>query len=204
MLKPVPDSDPMGGMRPLLEQDDALTGYEPENYPDNCWVLHAAYRGADRVLWRDEVTSMGQSWEAWQRNPNWRVLQGRFRSPEAIAPSEGQPDRQSLARLVKVLARHSAEGLDTECYWAQAYVEDLVRPTVVAHEGALREGVAHYDICEDPHSGVSLKFPAQWWAKDQSWYVLTDWDMSATQVFGDQSLILDLLADDWLEAVRLP
>ncbi|MER6693172.1 hypothetical protein [Streptomyces minutiscleroticus] len=37
-----------------------------------------------------------------------------------------------------------------------------------------------------------------------SWFVLTDWDLSATEVFGIPPLIADLLADDGLDAVRHP
>ncbi|MEV0265438.1 hypothetical protein AB0I49_29440 [Streptomyces sp. NPDC050617] len=49
---------------------------------------------------------------------------------------------------------------------------------------------------------MGTQFPAHWWPLEGSWFVLSDWDLSATEVFGAPALIADLLADDRLDAVR--
>ncbi|MGW1072291.1 hypothetical protein [Streptomyces sp. NPDC002537] len=198
----VPDGDSLGGIRPLLEQDEAILGYEPQDgFADRCWILHTAYEGAARVRWRDVLTGVGKRLGDWQHTPSWKVFHGL--SGDFGHPSLGEIDRECLDRLVEVLARHSPDGLGTECYWAQAAIEDLSRP-VLARRGRLGEALAHHDACGPPNWVVSEQFPAHWWPRDGSWFVLTNWDLSATEVFGDEALIADLLADGGLEAVRHP
>lgn len=51
---------------------------------------------------------------------------------------------------------------------------------------------------------ADFRFPATWWASDGSWLVLTDLDLSATEVFGNRRLIAGLLADPELDTVRRP
>ncbi|MEV6675189.1 hypothetical protein [Streptomyces sp. NPDC051162] len=197
------DDDPLGGMRPLLDADDAILGYEPEGFSDRCWILHALHEGTDRVRWNDVLARSGRGLDQWTGNLSFLVFEGKISPPAFEVPLLGEPDRDSLTRLVEILARHSLGGMDTDCYWGQAAIEDLGSPTV-ARRGRLREAVELYDACQDPTSGVSTQFPAQWWPEDRSWYVLTNWDLNATEVFGSEELIAAVLADRRLEAVRHP
>lgn len=64
--------------------------------------------------------------------------------------------------------------------------------------GKLGDALAHHDAMAD------FRFPATWWASDGSWLVLTDLDLSATEVFGNRRLIAGLLADPELDTVRRP
>ncbi|MBB4790509.1 hypothetical protein [Streptomyces nodosus] len=124
--------------------------------------------------------------------------------PEDLeGPNLGEIDRDSLACLVEVLARHSPDGPRTDCYWAQAGIEDAGRP-IPARRGRLEEALAHHDACARPARTVHTRFPAHWWPVEGSWFVLTDWDLSATEVFGPPALIADLLGDAGLDAVRHP
>ncbi|MFQ6199470.1 hypothetical protein [Streptomyces sp. NPDC000405] len=200
----VPDDDSLGGIRPFLEQDEALLGYEPlEGFPDRCWVLHTITVGGERVRWDDVLAQAGKRLEDWQHTPSYKVF-GGLELPEGCeGPDLGEIDRSSLARLVEVLARHSPDGSRTECYWAQAGIEDVGCP-VPARRGRLDEALGHYDACAWPDWTVVTQFPAHWWPVVGSWFVLTDWDLSATEVFGTPALIADLLADDELDAVRHP
>lgn len=204
MLEPVSDDDSLGGMRPILDGDDAVLGYEPqEGFPDRCWVLHTVTVRGERVRWNDVLAHVGKHLEDWKYTPSFRVFQGRG-LPEAFEkPDLGEIDRGSLARLVEVLTRHSPEGPRTECYWAQAAIEDMGRP-VLARRGRLGEALAHHDACRWPDRTTGTQFPAHWWPLEGSWFVLTDRDLSATEVFGPPALIADLLADDGLDAVRHP
>ncbi|MEU7281726.1 hypothetical protein AB0A69_23565 [Streptomyces sp. NPDC045431] len=48
------------------------------------------------------------------------------------AAKRSEPDRECLARLVELLARHSPDDPDTECSWAQAAIHDAVRHPGIA------------------------------------------------------------------------
>ncbi|MCC2274917.1 hypothetical protein LKL35_05630 [Streptomyces sp. ET3-23] len=200
----VSDDDPLDGMRLLLEQDQAILGYEPqEGFADRCWVLHTISEGTTRVRWNDVLAGAGKRLEDWDHTPSWKVFRGLETAPDFDGPSLGEIDRDCLARLVEILAWHSSDGLGTECYWAQAVIEDVGCP-VPARRGRLDEALAHHDACAPPNWTISTQFPAHWWPLDRSWFVLTDWDLSGTEIFGSRALIADLLADGGLDAVRHP
>jgi hypothetical protein len=204
VLELVSDDDSLGGMRPVLDADEAVLGYEPqEGFPDRCWVLHTVTVRGERVRWDDVLAQAGKRLECWQYTPSFRVFEGLDLPEDLEGPDLGVIDRASLARLVEVLARHSPDGLRTECYWAQAAIEDIGRP-IPARCGRLDVALALHDACAWPDQTVGTQFPAHWWPIEGSWFVLTDWDLSATEVFGPPALIADLLADDGLDAVRHP
>ncbi|QHC23245.1 hypothetical protein [Streptomyces sp. GS7] len=203
-LELVPDEDSLGGMRPILEGEEAVLGYEPqEGFLDRCWVLHSVTVRGERVRWDDVLAHAGKRLEDWQHTPSFRVFEGLDLPEDLEKPELGEIDRDSLARLVGVLARHSPDGLRTECCWTQAAIEDIGRP-IPARRGRLDAALGHHDACAWPHRTTGSQFPAHWWPLEGSWFVLTDWDLSATEVFGPPALIADLLADDGLDAVRHP
>ncbi|WP_051830287.1 hypothetical protein [Streptomyces novaecaesareae] len=202
-MERVPDEDGLDGLRPLLEAPDAVLGYEPNapehGFADGCWVLHTLRVDGQRVCWSEALAGAGRQLADWPGTLSNLVFDERVRpAGEVEWPQLGAPDRDCLARLVEVLARHSADGPGTACCFASAAIEDLLEP-VEAHRGRLDEAVAHHDA--DP-SGC--RFPAHWWPSDRSWFVLTNYDLNATEVFGPPALIADLLADTELEAVRHP
>ncbi|MFE3505784.1 hypothetical protein [Kitasatospora sp. NPDC059160] len=208
-MERIPDEDPLDGLRPLLEAGEAVLGYEPDGpwpgsgqapgYADRCWVLHTLRVDGRPVRWAEALAGAGRRLADWPCTLSYLVFDDRAAlSGEVDVPLIGEPDRDCLARLVEVLARHSADGPATDCRLASAAIEDLLRP-VTAHRGRLDEVLAHYDA----RPGYA-QFPAHWWSADRSWFVLTNWDLSATEVFGPPALIADLLADPGLEAVRHP
>ncbi|MFF0431083.1 hypothetical protein ACFYU9_02475 [Streptomyces sp. NPDC004327] len=201
---PLPDDHPLGGMRPALEAEESVLGHEPAGgYEDRCWVLHTIHDGTRRLRWRTVLAGAGRHLEDWPHTPSYRVFQGIDGRDAHEGPSAGEIDRDCLVRLVAVLARHSADGRDTECHAAQAAIEDAGEP-VPARRGRLGDAPAHHDRCSGRGDGGWGQFPANWWAADGSWFVLTDWDLSATEVFGSAALVAALLADEELEAVRMP
>ncbi|AUG80998.1 hypothetical protein CFP65_6340 [Kitasatospora sp. MMS16-BH015] len=200
----LPDEDPLGGLRPLLEGSGAALGYEPqEGFADRCWVLHAVTVQSRRARWDEVVAHAGRRLADWQYTPSFRVFEG-LDLPEGLeGPELGEIDRGSLDSLIAVLARHSPDGLRTDCYWTQAWIEDVGSP-IPARRGRLDEALAHHDASTGPARTISTQFPAHWWPVAGSWFVLTNWGLSATEVFGPAALIADLLADDGLDAVRHP
>ncbi|MFZ3573226.1 hypothetical protein ACOKM5_40480 [Streptomyces sp. BH097] len=204
MVELLSDDDPLGGVRPMLDADEALLGHEPqEGFADRCWVLHTVTVGGEPVRWNDVLAHAGKHLTDWRFTPSFRVFEGLDLPADLGTPDLGEIDRRTLARLVDILARHSPDGPRTECYWAQAAIEDIGRP-VPARRGRLDEALAHHDACAGPDRATGIQFPAHWWPVEGSWFVLTDWDLSATEVFGPAPLIAELLADDGLDAVRHP
>ncbi|GAA4899925.1 hypothetical protein ACFPM3_15630 [Streptomyces coeruleoprunus] len=203
-MRILPADDPLGGLRACLEADEAVTGHEPSGFPDHCWLLHAAHDAhGTRVRWSELLAPYGRTPADWGHNLSYRILSELPDRPTGFTwPEMGTPDRETLRHLVDVLARHSPQGAATPCFWVQAWIEDVGEP-VTARLGRLDEALAHHDLCEDP-GHAPYHFPAQWWPDGRAWYVLTDWDLSATEVFGSPELIAELLGHPWLEAVRHP
>ncbi|MEV5969494.1 hypothetical protein [Streptomyces sp. NPDC051921] len=201
---PLPDTHPLGGMRPALEAAESVLGHEPrQGYEDRCWVLHTIHDGTRRVRWREVLAGVGRRLDDWPLTPSYLVFQDVPGREAHEGPSAGEIDRDCLVRLTALLALHHADGPDTACYAAQAPIEDVGSP-VPARRGRLADAPAHHDRSSGRGDGGPAQFPAQWWAVDGSWFVLTDWDLSATEVFGSAALVAGLLADDELEAIRLP
>ncbi|MFF9838587.1 hypothetical protein [Streptomyces sp. NPDC013740] len=202
---PLPGAHPLGGLRPVLDAGDAVLGHEPGGgYEDRCWVLHTIHdEHGRRLRWREMLAGAGRRLEDWPKTPSYLLFQGIEGRQDHEGPSDGEIDRACLVRLVALLARHGADGPDTPCYAAQAPIEDLGAP-VPARAGRLADAPAHHDRCSGRSGEGWLQFPANWWAVDGSWFVLTDWDLCATEVFGSAALIASLLADEELEAVRHP
>ncbi|MET9954006.1 hypothetical protein ABZ135_20970 [Streptomyces sp. NPDC006339] len=195
---PLPDDHPLGGLRPVLDRADAELGHEPaDGFEDRCWILHTV-RDADgrRLRWREILAAAGRRLEDWPHPPSYLLFEGIPGTDEHDGPSDGEIDHETLVRLVELLAQHSAAGPDTPCHAVHAGIERADGP-LPARLGRLADAPAH-------HATLSANFPANWWAVDGSWFVLTDWDLCATEVFGSARLIAALLADEELEAVRHP
>ncbi|MFI8423793.1 hypothetical protein [Streptomyces sp. NPDC085479] len=200
--------DPLDGLRGRLTAADC--GYEPrEGYEDHCWLLTPLYddTGA-RHRWRDVLTRAGTRLSDRPRPFSYLSLEGVAGTDALDGAMGGEMDRATLTALVPHLARHSATGEATPCGAAQAPVTNSPgvpdgtdpEPTedLIAWRGPLSDAAAHHEAA--PHHC----FPATWWAADGSWLVVTNVDLSATEVFGSGALITDLLADRDLEAVRAP
>ncbi|MFB7586948.1 hypothetical protein [Streptomyces sp. NPDC056169] len=200
---PTAEDDPLDGLRAVLVE--AECGYEPKGgYEDRCWLLHAIHDGPVRLRWDEVLGRVGRRFADWSGTPSYLVFEGVDGAAELDGPDPAEMDRACLVRLVELLARHAPQGPDTPCGGAQAPVDSFPGERFLAWRGGLGAALAHYDACNGPGATLERRFPATWWAADGSWLVLTDWDLSATEVFGDVALIADLLADPELDAVRHP
>ncbi|MFF2780510.1 hypothetical protein ACFVU3_37100 [Streptomyces sp. NPDC058052] len=207
--------DPLDGLRDLLAAADC--GYEPrDGYEDHCWLLTPLHddTGA-RHRWHDVLARAGHRLADRPGTFSYLTFEGVEGADALDGVHGGEIDRATLTALVPHLARHSAAGEDTPCGAAQAPVtaapgvpltddpgtrpvRTRPEPGPLAWRGRLADAPAHHDAVP------LFSFPATWWAADGSWLVLTDIDLSATEVFGSRALIADLLADPELEAVRAP
>ncbi|MGW3076353.1 hypothetical protein [Kitasatospora sp. NPDC001132] len=200
-----PETDPeTAHIRDLVTE--SVTGYEPVGFADHCWVLHAlrelddAGREIRRTRWAQPLAGAGRHLGSWGFTPSTRVFDG-IPLQGLTPPDSGAPDRGSLRALVEVLARFSPDGPDTECYWAQPPLENIGEP-VKLRRGRLREALALWDGLGSP--GFPNAFPVNWWPVDRSWFVYSDNDLSATEVFGSAELVAAVLATASLDAVRHP
>ncbi|MGW2303036.1 hypothetical protein [Streptomyces sp. NPDC001809] len=193
----VAEDDPLDGLRAALAEADC--GYEPRGgYEDSCWILHAIHDGTVRLRWDEVLSRTGRSLAAWPGTLSHLVFEDVTGADELDGPDPAELDRASLARLVGHLARSGPDGADTPCGAAQAPAATPPGGSPVARRGRLGDALAHHD------SAADFRFPATWWASDGRWLVLTDLDLSATEVFGSHALIAGLLADPELDTVRRP
>ncbi|MFH9725654.1 hypothetical protein ACH4M4_22200 [Streptomyces sp. NPDC017254] len=195
--KAVAEDDPLDGLRAALAE--AECGYEPRGgYEDSCWILHAIHEGPVRLRWDEVLSRAGRNLEDWPGTLSYLVFEGLAGADGLEGPDPAELDRASLARLVEHLVRSGPRGADTPCGAAQAPASTPLGGSPVARRGRLGDALAHHDAMAD------FWFPATWWASDGGWHVLTDLDLSATEVFGNRALIAGLLADPELDTVRRP
>ncbi|MFJ5833468.1 hypothetical protein [Streptomyces sp. NPDC093089] len=194
----VAEDDPLDGLRAALAAADC--GYEPQQdgYEDSCWILHTVHDGPVRLRWDQVLARAGRRLADWPGTLSHLVFEGVPGADDLEGPDPAEMDRACLARLVEHLVRNGPKGADTPCGAAQAPVSTPPGETLVARRGRLGDALAHHDDAPD------LWFPATWWAADGSWLILTNWDLCATEVFGDTALIAGLLADPDVDAVRRP
>ncbi|MFB7412269.1 MULTISPECIES: hypothetical protein [unclassified Streptomyces] len=195
---PAAEDDPLDGLRAALTA--ALCGYEPprSGYQDACWILHPVHDGEVRLRWDQVLAREGRRLADWPGTLSYLVLEGVAGADDLDGPDPAELDRATLARLVGHLARSGPSGYDTPCGAAQAPVMNRPGEELAARRGRLGDALAHHDTTPE------FRFPATWWAADGSWLVLSDVDLSATEVFGATALIEALLADPELDAVRRP
>ncbi|MEU7298388.1 hypothetical protein AB0A76_35250 [Streptomyces exfoliatus] len=191
------EDDPLDGLRAALTEADC--GYEPQDgHEDRCWILHSVHDGPVRLRWDEVLARAGRRLADWPGTLSHLVLEDVPGADDLEGPDPAEMDRACLARLVEHLVLSGPQGPDTPCGAAQAPVSTPSGEPLIARRGRLGDALAHHDAMPD------LRFPATWWASDGGWLVLTDHDLSATEVFGSRALIEGLLADPWLDAVRRP
>lgn len=136
-----------------------------------------------RKRWRD-VLGPGLDREVAVREhpPTDSIVRGGRSWPAAVvAPPEGSLDQTSLEALVEVLSAVSDGGSRAEvvAFYGQVPANDYERPTVFTGAlGALRE-------LTDGRGQT----PSNVWPVDRSWFVLTDWDITSTCVWGTRETV---------------
>lgn len=143
--------------------------------PDSAWR---------RRLWRDHFgPTMDDDLSARTYPPNDRALRSGTPSWSAsiAAPPEGSLDAACMDALVAVLASVTpgAHAAPVTAFYGQVPANDYEEPTVFTGPlGALREITEMFDAT-----------PSNIWSADRSWFVLTDWDITSTGVWGSSEVI---------------
>ncbi|MFI7597585.1 hypothetical protein [Actinoplanes sp. NPDC049681] len=121
--------------------------------------------------------------------------------PVAIEPPpEGSLDGESVEALLSVLTAHSTDGPDTDClaFYGSLPAGDF--DGVHLWTGPLKN---LRDLIED-QGGPYGYSPTNFWPVEREWFVWTDYDLDATKVSGDQSLVRALRAEPRLECLDWP
>jgi len=119
--------------------------------------------------------------------------------PVAVeAPPEGSLDAESLDALIAVLSAHSPEGQNTECL---AFYASLPAGGDFDYVHLWRGRLGSIPELIDARGGPYSFSPTNFWPTDRAWFVLTDYDLQATKVSGDPTLMAALHADQRLECL---
>jgi hypothetical protein len=175
-------------------------------------ILHPAirYDGDDdiEVSWSEVAAHNGTTAHS---HVQWvAVTRGPVESQPPVwddGPSEGHLPVAVAARLVDVLARHTATPDDCLLARWDGFGYDLPHPEVpprlllrgnkdvVLLRGAITDAVRN--LAPEPHEQSANL----WWPADQAWCVVTDIDLTSTYVGAGAACIAELLATPRLEAL---
>ncbi|MBA8809140.1 hypothetical protein [Promicromonospora sukumoe] len=150
-----------------------------------------------RLRWRERFgPSMAEQLAERSYPPNDLALRtGASWSASIAAPPEGSMDEASLMALVDVLATITGGAQDAPitAFYGEVPANDYEQPTAFTGPlGALRELTDTLDAT-----------PSNLWPADRSWFVLTDWDITSTGIWGTRQTIdavrrhPDLETIDW-------
>ncbi len=118
--------------------------------------------------------------------------------PVAITPPpEGSLDGESLDALLSVLAAHSPDGEDTECFAFYGSLPAGDFDTVHLWTGAL----GNIPKLVDDTGGPYRFSPTNFWPVEREWFAWTDYDLQGTKVSGPADLVSALRADSRLECL---
>lgn len=188
-----------------VRDDGDLCGMDVMCWEDATWILHdltvpldkaSAEDGPrERRRWQEvssvdfEVALRENRWP-----PNSRYLLKDQNWPD-ICVEEGVFDGESFAVLFEILIDIS--GPDGACFafYGQVPANDYDTPTVL--EGPLS---AIPGLTQDTE--FRELSPSNWWPADRSWFVWTDYDLTATKVSGPRSLIDRIRAHPSLETAE--
>ncbi|MBL0888921.1 hypothetical protein [Myceligenerans indicum] len=187
----------------VLEEGE-LCGLDVPGWEDETWILHDAIERTDaldphrrrrtRHRWRDLTDRDLAAVAAAGVSPPdaMHLLKGHSR-PE-VTIEEGVFEGESQTALLDLLKEFS--GAQTGCFafFGTVTAYDVDRLAVLEGPLAAITTLRRAELfCE-----VS---PSNWWPADRSWFVWTDYDLTATRVSGPRSLIQQVRAHPALETV---
>jgi hypothetical protein len=185
-----------GAIEPLIVGDVNLDGQTTVTGTALGFVVRPGSEWR-RLYWRDSAARVGQTVGAREQCPPGSRWFPSGSWPISIdPPPEGSLDETSLDAIIRVLAAHSADGLDTRCValYGSLAASDFDRRTVLA--GPLGSVP---NLVQDGSRFRST--PSNIWPMDRSWFVWTDWDLWGTKVSGSQELIAAINAESELETI---
>ncbi|HEY9264889.1 MAG TPA: hypothetical protein VIQ11_09820, partial [Mycobacterium sp.] len=157
-----------------------------------------------RRRWRDvtsaDLAAVSKA-RGWPPNSTYSNL----RWPD-IEVEEGVFGGESLTALLDIVGEFSGPDVACFAYYGMVPANEYERLTVLEGPLSAIDGLTGN---EDLFWGLS---PSNWWPADRSWFVWTDYDLTATRVSGSRALIekvrshpqLETLDWQWPEGRRTP
>lgn len=197
--------DVLGWIPEHVQKDGELCGMDMTGWEDSTWILHdltvplgnASGEDAprERRRWREvssvdfEVASRENRWP-----PGTRYLLGGKTWPD-ICVEEGVFDGESQAALLEIL--NDVSGPEAACFafYGQVSAHDYGTPIVLEGPLSAIPTVAQAQVFREATA-------SNWWPANRSWFVWTDYDLTATKVSGSRSLIERIRANPSLETVE--
>ncbi|RPF22548.1 hypothetical protein [Myceligenerans xiligouense] len=188
-----------------VREDGDLCGMDATGWEDDTWILHDLTVPLDtrdpeqgpraRCRWRDVVETDLTALQGMARwPPNAMHLLKDQRWPD-VCIEEGTFDGESRAALLEILTAVSGPSAQCFAYFGMVPANNYDRPTVL--KGALSQ-VASLTSDGLPQWELS---PSNWWPVDRSWFVWTDYDLTATRVSGSRNLIDQVRSHTALETL---
>jgi hypothetical protein len=189
-----------------------FAGLEPPGYPAYVRLFHVLYEPAGReaatpataqssearrVRWAELADRLNVQFTGEERDHQFfRASRGRGLPDYIEGVREGSLDDESYLRLTEALLAHSGN-VDVVAYYCLLALKTWETPAVF--EGRLDEmpSLLQSSNLRSPTT------PQNWWPRDRSWVVYTDWDLTTTTICASTALADRLLADDLLECTRV-
>lgn len=187
---------------------EASTGYAPEGWAADTWVLPIVHerrrRGARwrRVTWASYLARPGNESTVRSVPPCFRWFEHPVMSPTVRWPEDGTLDPETFASLIDVLARSAPGPEPVECvaFWGRL---------AVPHQDGDRDELWTGPLSALPdlvqaNGGPYRSTPTNFWAHDRSWFVWSDHDLMGTRVSGSLALVDAVRGHPELETVTWP
>ncbi|WP_051433263.1 hypothetical protein [Promicromonospora kroppenstedtii] len=203
-----PVADPQAALAWIpqdVREDGVTCGMDASGWEDDTWVLHDLTVPIDladreegprvRRRWHDvtdedlAAVSKARGWP-----PNAMYLIRKLHWPD-VEVEEGVFDGESQTALLDIVSEFSGPDVACFAYYGMVPANEYERLTVL--EGTL-SAIGSLTRNEDLFRGLS---PSNWWPSDRSWFVWTDYDLTATRVSGSRALIEAVRSDSRLETL---
>jgi hypothetical protein len=149
--------------------------------------------GWQRVRWMELAERLNVDFGEARVPPCFRWFPYQSWPIELLPPSGGSLDSESLGPLLELLEAETADG---ECLAYYSVAAAGLRDLEGVFVGLLRD----LPQLMDRPAGQRAT-PSNFWPRDRSWLVYTDWDFWATKVSGSERLIASIRADERLETL---
>jgi hypothetical protein len=154
-----------------------------------------------RVRWAEYLGTLSASLDGHENPPSDAWFPHKSWPVSVLAPPEGSLDEESFTALVDTLAATGGSGFDAEClaFYASLPASDFDSPHL------WRGRLGELETLLSDRGGPYSFTPTNFWPVDRSWFVWTDYDLSATKISGSRQVLgavrrrRDL---DWLDWTR--
>ncbi|GAA1739136.1 hypothetical protein GCM10009809_38200 [Isoptericola hypogeus] len=177
-------ADVVGGIDLSAATVDSGTPLGWAERPDGPWK---------RLRWREHFgPAMDATLDRRPWPPNDAALRsGQSWSASISAPPEGSLDEASLDALVDVLAGVGGAAAPILAFYGQVPANNYESPTLLVG------GLDSIGELVDQFGST----PSNLWPADRSWFVMTDWDITSTCLWGPTALVHGVRQHDDLETV---